>query len=94
MRSRAPRLSAGRSASCEERGWAPRGIFDDDVACDARFAPYELLRDSQSAEEATDAVLKERGDMAGDKEKGPVVMLALAAAQCGSPCGQTEFQVN
>jgi hypothetical protein len=57
------------------------GIFDDDVACDARIALYDLFRDGQSAKEATAAVLEDLRDMMEDVEDGPVVILALAAAQ-------------
>jgi hypothetical protein len=57
------------------------GIFDDDVACDARIALYDLFRSGQAAREATDAVLEDLQDMMEDEEDGPVVTLALAAAQ-------------
>jgi hypothetical protein len=56
-------------------------IFDDDVACDARIALYDLLRDGHSTKEATDAVLEDLSDFLEDEEDGPVVILALAAAQ-------------
>jgi benzoyl-CoA reductase/2-hydroxyglutaryl-CoA dehydratase subunit BcrC/BadD/HgdB len=57
------------------------GIFDDDVACDARNALYDLFRDGQSVSEATDAVIQDLSDMMEDEEDGPVIILALAAAQ-------------
>src|SRR4051812_31713266 len=57
------------------------GIFDDDVACDARNALYDLLREGHAVKEATDMVLEELSEMLEDEEDGPVVILALAAAQ-------------
>jgi hypothetical protein len=57
------------------------GIFDDDVACDARIALYDLFRNGQSAKDATEAVVVDFSDMLEDAEDGPVVILALAAAE-------------
>jgi hypothetical protein len=68
------------------------GIFDDDVACDARIALYDLFRDGRSAKEAADAVLADLGDMLGDEEDGPVVILALAAA--GWEAGRLDARIK
>ena len=57
------------------------GVFDDDAACDARDTLYDCYRAGQSARKATDAVLEELAEMIEDEEEGPVVILALAAAQ-------------
>jgi hypothetical protein len=56
-------------------------IFEDDVACDTRLAIYDLFQQGMSVKDATDAVLDDLGDMLADEEDGPVVILALAAAQ-------------
>jgi hypothetical protein len=39
------------------------GIFDDDVACADRIALYDVFRNGQSANEATDAVLQDLSDL-------------------------------
>jgi hypothetical protein len=57
------------------------GIFDDDVACDARAAMLELFRAGLSVQEATDAALEELDDFLEDEEDAPKVFLALAAFQ-------------
>ena len=57
------------------------GIFDDDVACDVRIALYDRFRAGESSESASDAVLEDFSDAIEDEEDGPVVILALAAAQ-------------
>jgi hypothetical protein len=57
------------------------GIFDDDVACDARAAMLDRFRAGSSVEAATDAVLADLADFLEDEEDAPVVLLALAATQ-------------
>src|SRR5262245_44275104 len=57
------------------------GIFDDDVACDARAAMLDHLRAGLSVKAATDAVLDDLADFLEDEEDGPVVLLALATVQ-------------
>jgi hypothetical protein len=57
------------------------GIFDDDVACDARIAMLDQFRAGLPAKVATDAVLEDLADFLEDEEDGPVVLLALAAVQ-------------
>jgi Domain of unknown function (DUF4259) len=57
------------------------GIFDDDVACDARMAMHDQFRARNSVREATDAVLDDLAAFLEDEEDGPVVILALAATQ-------------
>jgi hypothetical protein len=57
------------------------GIFQDDVACDARQDLYDLYRDGADVREATDTTLEQMEGELDDAEDGPVVILALAAAQ-------------
>lgn len=57
------------------------GIFDDDVACDARAAMLDQFRAGLSVGAATDAVLEDLADFLEDAEDGPVVSLALASVQ-------------
>jgi hypothetical protein len=67
-------------------------IFEDDVACDTRIALYDLFRQGRSTAEATNAVLEDLADMLEDVEDGPVVILALAAAQWEA--GRLEPQIK
>lgn len=57
------------------------GIFDDDVACDARAAMLDQFRAGLSVEAATDAVLEDLADFLDDEEDGPVTIMALASTQ-------------
>ncbi len=57
------------------------GIFDDDVACDARKAMLDQFRAGLSVKAATDAVLEDLADFLQDEEDAPVVVFALASVQ-------------
>jgi hypothetical protein len=57
------------------------GIFEDDVACDARDAMLDQFRAGLSVKVATDAVLENLADFLADEDDAPVVVLALAAVQ-------------
>lgn len=57
------------------------GIFNDDVACDARYAMLDQFRAGLSIKAATDAALENLADFMEDEEDAPVVTLALAATQ-------------
>lgn len=57
------------------------GIFDDDVACDARAAMLDQFLAGLSVKAATDAVLEDLADFLEDEDDAPVVILALASVQ-------------
>lgn len=57
------------------------GIFEDDVACDARLEMLDRFREGLSVKAATDAVLEELAEMLEDEEDGPIVYLALSSVQ-------------
>jgi hypothetical protein len=57
------------------------GIFSDDTALDVRNDWRDLLGEGLDAETATGRLLEEWGQSANDPDEGPVVWLALAAAQ-------------
>jgi hypothetical protein len=67
-------------------------IFEDDVACDVRSAVHELLAEGKSMQEITEIVLERFSALLSDKEDGPVVLLALAAAQ--SEVGHLELRIK
>lgn len=49
------------------------GIFEDDVALDARDAIYDRFRAGLSVRAATDAALEELAEMLEDEEVAPIV---------------------
>jgi hypothetical protein len=55
------------------------GIFDDDVAVDARGAFEKAVQAGLSPAQAASEVLDEMGDEAQDSDDGPVLILALAS---------------
>jgi hypothetical protein len=57
------------------------GIFSDDTALDVRNDWRDLLGEGLDAENATRRLLDEWGESANDPDEGPVLWLALAAAQ-------------
>jgi hypothetical protein len=57
------------------------GLFEDDMACDTRDMYYGLLRDGVPPKKATTQLLGEMEEELDDDEDGPVIILALAAAQ-------------
>ncbi len=60
--------------------WGP-AVFSDDTACDVRDEWRMHVGDGLSAVEATDKLLSEWNDSIDDPDDGPVIWLALAAAQ-------------
>jgi hypothetical protein len=56
-------------------------IFGDDAAVEARLEFHQHLRGGLSVTKATDATLKQMADYLRASDDGPVVILALAAAQ-------------
>lgn len=60
--------------------WSPE-VFGDDTAVDARLIFHSHLRDGLSTAKATDATLARLSDHLRASDDGPVVILALAAAQ-------------
>ena len=67
-------------------------IFSDDVAADVRDDYRERLADGVPGPEATDLVLADRVEELAHAETGPIVWLALAAAQ--SRVGRLEDRVR
>jgi len=67
-------------------------IFTDDVACDVRDGYRQLVADGSSGPEATDRLLREWAEVLEDEEEGPIIWLALAAAQWD--CGRLEEPVK
>lgn len=57
------------------------GIFEDDLACDARTDMLDQFRAGLSVRAATDATLEGLADCLADEEDAPVVALALASVQ-------------
>ncbi len=57
------------------------GIFSDDTALDVRDDWRDLLGAGLDAEIATARLLVQWGQSANDRDEGPVLWLALAAAQ-------------
>jgi hypothetical protein len=57
------------------------GIFDDDTASDVRAEFDDAVEEGLDGGAATQRVLEAFGDAVEDIEEGPVVWLALAAAQ-------------
>jgi hypothetical protein len=55
------------------------GLFDDDVAADARSSFEEAIRSGQSPDRAAALVLEELEEEAKDPDDAPVLTLALAS---------------
>ncbi|NUT42750.1 MAG: MarR family transcriptional regulator [Thermoactinospora sp.] len=56
-------------------------LFSDDTALDVRSDYRELIEDGVEDGEATQKILAQYAEILDDPDEGPVVWLALAAAQ-------------
>jgi hypothetical protein len=56
-------------------------LFSDDTAADVRDGYRDLIGDGFTSPQATDALVKEWGDVLGDSDEASAFWLALACTQ-------------